>query len=201
MQFRIAMLIGLSLPFSLAESAPRPKEGDKPLLYLPTTVGDQRVLQVDSKGGQVIEWVKRVEKKGEMTVVYFGREQDGPALYAYGASPDGVFRISNGSFIYDPPYRLLKLPAKEGEKWESVSPAMGGAPKYVFKFTSGTEEEVEIPAGKFKAIRVEAEEETNGLVTRTTYWFAVGLGAIKIRTRYKDVERVQVMKSFTPGKK
>ena len=73
MQFRIAMLIGLSLPFSLAESAPRPKEGDKPLLYLPTTVGDQRVLQVDSKGGQVIEWVKRVEKKGEMTVVYFGR--------------------------------------------------------------------------------------------------------------------------------
>jgi len=201
MQFGIAMLIGLSLPFSLAESAPRPKEGDKPLLYLPTTVGDQRVLQVDSKGGEVIEWVKRVEKKGEMTVVYFGREQDGPALYAYGASPDGVFRISNGSFIYDPPYRLLKLPAKEGEKWESVSPAMGGAPKYVFKFTSGTEEEVEIPAGKFKAIRVEAEEETNGLVTRTTYWFAVGLGAIKIRTRYKDVERVQVMKSFTPGKK
>jgi hypothetical protein len=201
MQFRIAMLIGLSLPFSLAESAPRPKEGDKPLLYLPTTVGDQRVLQVDSKGGEVIEWVKRVEKKGEMTVVYFGREQDGPALYAYGASPDGVFRISNGSFIYDPPYRLLKLPAKEGEKWESVSPAMGGAPKYVFKFTSGTEEEVEIPAGKFKAIRVEAEEETNGLVTRTTYWFAVGLGAIKIRTRYKDVERVQVMKSFTPAKK
>jgi len=201
MQFRIAILIGLSLPFSLAESAPRPKEGDKPLLYLPTTVGDQRVLQVDSKGGEVIEWVKRVEKKGEMTVVYFGREQDGPALYAYGASPDGVFRISNGSFIYDPPYRLLKLPAKEGEKWESVSPAMGGAPKYVFKFTSGTEEEVEIPAGKFKAIRVEAEEETNGLVTRTTYWFAVGLGAIKIRTRYKDVERVQVMKSFTPGKK
>jgi len=201
MQFRIAMLIGLSLPFSLAESAPRPKEGDKPLLYLPTTVGDQRVLLVDSKGGEVIEWVKRVEKKGEMTVVYFGREQDGPALYAYGASPDGVFRISNGSFIYDPPYRLLKLPAKEGEKWESVSPAMGGAPKYVFKFTSGTEEEVEIPAGKFKAIRVEAEEETNGLVTRTTYWFAVGLGAIKIRTRYKDVERVQVMKSFTPAKK
>ena len=201
MQFRIATLIGLSLPFSLAESAPRPKEGDKPLLYLPTTVGDQRVLQVDSKGGEVIEWVKRVEKKGEMTVVYFGREEDGPALYAYGASPDGVFRISNGSFIYDPPYRLLKLPAKEGEKWESVSPAMGGAPKYVFKFTSGTEEEVEIPAGKFKAIRVEAEEETNGLVTRTTYWFAVGLGAIKIRTRYKDVERVQVMKSFTPGKK
>jgi hypothetical protein len=203
MQCRVSLLIGLVLPVSFAESAPRPKDADKPLLYLPTTVGDQRVLEVGSKGksGEAIEWVKRVEKKGDMVVVYFGREEDGPALYAYGASPDGVFRISNGSFVYDPPYRLLKLPAKEGEKWESVSPAMGGAPKYVFKFTSGTEEEVEVPAGKFKAIRVEADEETNGLVTRTTYWFAVGLGAIKIRTQYKDVERVQVLKAFTPGKK
>lgn len=203
MPLRVALLIGLVLAVSKAESAPRPKDADKLLLYLPTAVGDKRVLGVGSKGknADVTEWVRRVEKKGDMVVVHFGREEDGPALYAYGASPEGVFRISNGSFVYDPPYRLLKLPVKDGEKWESVSPAMGSAPKYVFKFTSGTEEEVEVPAGKFKAIRVEAEEETNGLVTRTTYWFAIGLGAIKIRTQYKDVERVQALKSFTSGKR
>ena len=85
---------------------------------------------------------------------------------------------------------------------EVESPATPGNPSSKFKYTTGKEEEVEVPAGKFKAIRVEMENVINGAVFRTTYWHAPGAGMVKIVSHdHKRGDRVQVLKSFTPGKK
>jgi hypothetical protein len=194
-----ALLLNLG---ALAFAAPAPKDAAKEPLYLPTTVGDKRVLETSTGGktGEVVEWVTAVEKKGGMTIVSFSREKGGPTLYRYGASNDGVFRVSAGEKVYDPPHRLLKLPSKEGETWEETTSLEGAANPQV-KYTTGKEEDIEVPAGKFRAIRVEAESDINGAIIRTTYWHVVGLGAVKILTSYKDGDRVQVLKSFTPGKK
>jgi DUF3108-like len=201
---RIMLCLAVSLCPGLAESAPRPKEVDKPALYLSATVGDKRVLELSVNGkasGEVAEWVTAVETKGGMTVVSFSREAGGPPLYQYGASADGMFRVSSAGVTYDPPYRLLKLPPKEGESWEAESPSTPGQPVWKFKYTTGKEEEVEVPAGKFKAVRVEMENEINGTVLRTTYWHAPRVGMVKIVTHDKRGDRVQVLKSFTPGKR
>jgi hypothetical protein len=186
-----------------AASAPKPKTDDKAGLYLPTTVGDMRLLESSQNGrtSEISEWVTAVETKGGMTVVSFSRQAGGPTLYQYGASADGMFRVSSAGVVYDPPYRLLKLPPKEGETWEAESPATPGQPARKFKYTTGKEEEVEVPAGKFKAVRVEMENEINGAVLRTTYWHAPGAGMVKIVTHENRGDRVQVLKSFTPGKR
>jgi hypothetical protein len=193
-------LVLLPLP---AESAPKPKADDKAVMYLPTTVGDKRVLESSQNGktSEISEWVTAVETKGGMTIVSFSRAAGGPSLYQYGASADGMFRVSSAGVVYDPPYRLLKLPPKEGETWEAESPATPGQPARKFKYTTGKEEEVEVPAGKFKAVRVEMENEINGAVLRTTYWHAPGAGMIKIVTHETRGDRVQVLKLFTPGKR
>jgi hypothetical protein len=64
----------------------------------------------------------------------------------------------------------------------------------------GREEEVEVPAGKFKALRVEAEQELGANVFKSTLWYAPGVGLVKSVTNTNGTERVQVLKSFTPGK-
>jgi hypothetical protein len=188
----------------VAGSAPKPKDDEKAALYLPTTVGEKRVLETTRNGAtsEVTEWVTAVGTKGGMTVVSFAREEGGPTMYQYGASADGVFRVSSGKLVYDPPHRLLKLPAKEGETWEVEARATAANPSRKVKYTTGKEEEVEVPAGKFKAVRVEIEDTINGAVLRATYWYASGAGMVKIVAHDdRRGDRVQVLKSVTPGKK
>jgi hypothetical protein len=195
--------IALLLMFGTLTFAAPLKDAPKESLYLPTTVGDKRVFETSSRGktGEVSEWVTAVEKKDGLTVVSFSGEEGGPTLYQYGASKDGAFRVSAGNNVYTPPYRLLKLPMKEGETWEELAPALAGTANPKMKYTTGKEEEVEVPAGKFRAIRVESESVINGAVIRTTQWHVVGLGIVKVLTKDNGGERLQVLKSFTPGKK
>jgi hypothetical protein len=196
------LALALTVFVPVVGAAPKPKGDDKPVPYLPTTVGDTRVLEStwNGKSTETTEWVTAIETKGGMTVVSFTRKEGGPTMYQYGASADGMFRVSSGELVYDPPYRLLKLPPKEGETWEVESPATPGNPSQKFKYTTGKEEEVEVPAGKFKSVRVEMENVINGVVLRTTYWHAPGAGMVKIVSHDdKRGDRVQVLKSVTPG--
>lgn len=180
---------------TIAGAAPR-KEAPKERLYLPTTVGDKFVYDVSigDQKTEVVELVTEVVKKDGMTIVTFSR--DGPKEFSYrlACSTDGIFRVSSGSTVYDKPYRLLQLPLREGESWE---------PEDSVKFTTGREEDIEVPAGKFRAIRVECEYMgQNGRVNGTTFWFSPGMAVIKTVTKASVATgRVQVLKSFTPGRK
>jgi hypothetical protein len=118
-------------------------------------------------------------------------------------SAKGVFRLGGAKGELGEPVPLLKLPAKEGETWTVERPGSfakgpGGSNKATY--TVGKEEEVEVPAGKFKAIRVEMALELRGGTLKSSTWYAAGVGIIKVVTPSGDKERTQVLKSFTPGK-
>ena len=68
-----------------------------------------------------------------------------------------------------------------------------------YKHTTGKVEEVEVPAGKFKAVRVEVEVEDGEAVLRKTYWHACQVGIVKIVVHDKKADWVQVLKSFSPA--
>ncbi len=201
---RVTLALGMAVFVPVVGAAPKPKGDDKPVLYLPTAVGESRVL-VSTRNGkatETTEWVTAVETKGGMTVVSFAREEGGPTMYRYGASADGMFRVSSGKSVDDPPHRLLKLPPKEGETWEAESPTVPGGAAPALKYTTGKEEEVEVPAGKFKAVRVEVEIQTDVGVDRATYWHAPGAGTVKMVSHDGNRgDRVQVLKSVTPAAK
>ena len=62
-------------------------------------------------------------------------------------------------------------------------------------------EKVEVPAGKFKSIRVEQETEANGKTVRYEEWYAPEVGLVKkVFHHLGAAKQVQVLKSFTPGK-
>jgi hypothetical protein len=66
-------------------------------------------------------------------------------------------------------------------------------------YTMGKEEEVEVPAGRFKALRVDAEYVRGDERQRHTFWHAPRVGLVKAVLKTDTAEWTQVLMSFTPG--
>jgi hypothetical protein len=191
----------------VATAAPAPKEkGD---LYHPTQVGDKRVYEHKGVGGRARDEssnvITKVERKDDVFIVTTGREVKGKMrdTGTHEVSDKGVTTTATTFGKLKTPRPVIKLPAKEGDKWEYESEGDGPAGAKS-TFTVGKEEEVEVPAGKFKAIRIDAElnyDIGNGPTTiKTSSWYAPKVGLIKMVTNPGTTETVMVLKSFTPGK-
>jgi hypothetical protein len=189
---------------ALAVAAPVPKD-QKGVLYYPTTKDSKWTYSTRSPTGGVSETsevVTDVEKKAD-------GHDEGPVgrvikdrvtvFQKIEVSARGLSRVgAGGGAAMDPPRTLLKVGAKVGDTWDhNPKPGQGQPGKYVFR----GDEEVEVPAGKYKALKVEADIEfTKGQPSRVTYWYAPGVGQVKIVTKDDKGERVQELKAFTPGK-
>src|SRR5262245_15962572 len=88
----------------------------------------------------------------------------------------GVFRHRYIGSEFSPPICLLKFPVKQGESWEAET--RSGEQKMKVTCRVGTEE-VEWPAGKYLTSTVQVDVEAGDMKTRSTYWLAAGVGAVK----------------------
>lgn len=130
---------------------------------------------------------------------------------SYDPTPDGgvVYAVSEGEVMThsggwlgrDPPVSWLKVNAKPGDTWEGKFD--GGVE--LITFTRGEEEEVEVPAGKFKAIRLDTLWVTAKFrqTIRTSHWVAPEVGMVKGVSNSGGGPKDNIvceLKSFTPGK-
>jgi hypothetical protein len=192
-----------------------PSSKNEHAAHVPTTLGDKWVVADISIEGLPIERnleVTGVERKDDALVVTITRvtRQDARTERrdVIKVSEAGEFLIDEGKTHYDEPIRLMMFPLKEGDTWEWEKP---GLQKWRFKVLQ--EEEVEVPAGKFKALRIEGEgtiQEPNIKAVRSgkwTEWIAPGYPTIKSIIRIGDGseicdgEQIEVLKSFTPANK
>ena len=194
---------------SAAFAAAAPASKDKGDLYHPIKEGDKRVYEEKGVTGRVRESsnvVTKVEKKDDVFIVTTGREIKGKMrdTGTLEVSDKGVTTTATTFAKLKTPRPVIKLPAKEGDKWEYDSDGGDGPAGAKATFTVGKEEEIEVPAGKFKAIRIDAElkyDIGNGPTTiKTSRWYAPKVGLIKMVTNPGATESVMVLKSFTPGK-
>jgi hypothetical protein len=183
-----------------ALAAPAPK-GKPAAYYHPTKEGDTQVYESRS-GDSVSEYttvVKKVEAADGRLKVTIEREMAaGKGLpTTLEVSAAGVYRPAAGKDGGDP-VPVLKLPAKVGDSW---SPPLSGKSNVVMTYTvAAVDEEVEVPAGKFKTIRVQAAANLGGKEAKMTYWYAPGVGLVKSSTDTGGPERIVVLKAFKPGK-
>ncbi|WP_439625636.1 TapB family protein [Gemmata sp.] len=102
------------------------------------------------------------------------------------------------------PYCLLKVPCKKGDTWENDCSNDLSIQQWV-RTVIGTEE-VEVPAGKFTAIRVRSVLVSKprqqgglcmpGLDISSEEWYAPGVGVVKVDR--SGLAPNWVLKSFTP---
>lgn len=218
----VAVLAVPALLLSSAPAAPLPKGGPGPGPYYPTTAGAKWVMRHTRtpRGGPPAvadrsAGVAGVAVKDGVTTVTTGREattdtKDGPkTVTAAGptvvVSADGVFDAGSRTQPYVPPLPLLKGRPEAGVTWTwSGRFGRAGVEKSQTRTAVGGEE-VEVPAGKVGAVRVDVAETVpdpgrpgmSATVT-TTEWYARGVGLVK-RANAKNKDEGQLV-SFTPGK-
>jgi DUF3108-like len=208
MSRRLSILSGCLLALPLANAGPPPKALEKAAYLLADTVGDTLVIEETrpTADGETTRLITRtvvaVKRSDTSLVVAVREEKEGaiPKVELYQQSDTGLFLTFRDLEVIDPPCCVARLPLRTGDTWEVNNPDVFPTP---IRFRVGKEEEVEVPAGKFKAVRIEKDIILRDLKRiRVTEWTAPGVGAVKTRARLGDgTEVVQVLKSFTPGKK
>src|SRR4051812_33796132 len=192
----IGLGLGLLLTVAGGRAAPRSKVAVPEPQYFPAQVGAEWVY--DEGGEGAADWTWRVtsvhRKDGEAVVTVSMLSPNGYPVplekLAVSAKGVSVLEARNGAEMVrrDPPTCRLRLPMKAGDKWEWRTG--GGEPP-----PCGVvgEEEVGVPAGKFRAVRIDHAPPDG----RWSEWWAEGVGVVKATL---PGGKVRVLKSFTRGK-
>jgi hypothetical protein len=114
-------------------------------------------------------------------------------------SASGVYKVAFAGKVFAAPEAMLKLPAKPGDTWTVDYETPPHRDVVTATYTVGKVEDVEVPAGKFKAIRVESNT-TERLPGSSTSWYAPGVGLVKWVSPFRGVEQTLVLRAYTRGK-
>ncbi len=145
--------------------------------HLPLEVGQGWVLK--DKKGEVTIRVAAAEKFADRDCFRVDWETDGKAYQSefWAKSPEGILavgrRFAGRDLAFSKPYLLLRDPLKAGDSW-TASIVMGAA-KQDLQMTVGPEEEVAVPAGKYRAMRVVFK----GDAVEYRRWYARGVGLVR----------------------
>jgi hypothetical protein len=177
--------IALLMAASLAAAKPVQKDGKKDSAaeqgnYYPLQVGNKWDYKVEAAGSsaQAVSRIVKVENIDGVSLARLEATVNGNVVANEHLRSDdkGVFRYRNNGQPIDPPICLLRYPAKSGDKWDgdiTVGKEKG-------KYSCETREEnVEVPAGKFKAMKVTVTLEAKMQKVTTSYWFVKDVGFVK----------------------
>ena len=175
--FRVLFLL---MTFAHAQE---PKNGSKVVAtanYYPLEVGNEWQYRVaaNDRNSVLVTRISKIEEIGKEKLARL----ESPVLNMsehLTQTEKGVFRHRYNGADVSPPFRLLPYPATVGAKWEGefTVEKENGARKYFGEIQS--EETIDVPAGKFKAICLLIKLEENGKRIETTYWFAKDVGLVK----------------------
>lgn len=189
--------------------------------YFATTVGDHLVFEITAGAtrSECVTEVTGASAKAGVVIVETRWTVAGQAdtTTTHEVSDRGVAKVAeDGQFLRSGQW-VLRLPCKKGDTWTVPvtlprgNPAPGRPPEFVTLDTTAAvrgEEDVEVPAGKFRALRVERAYPVGGRTQRITYWVAPGLGTVRQTVESGEASALllktdmeMALKSFTPGKK
>lgn len=114
----------------------------------------------------------------------------------------GNFQLTEAKI--DPPQVFMEFPLTEGKSW-TRSADMGGVTLSAVFLVRG-EEEVETPAGKFTALKIESHGGNSGTAGNTGgseftsfQWYARGVGMVKEIVQVEKGTSTTVLKEYKPG--
>jgi hypothetical protein len=201
---RLIPFLGLLTLSGPVASAPGPKGKPVPL-YFGTRVGDTWVYEIRTPAAKVdmIEAVSAADEKDGVVVVAVTRTYQGETAVSQqlAVSEQGLQLLAVGGSNLSHAQWVVKVPVKAGDTWTVDLDAPPGRQPLKLTYTVRGEEEVEVPAGKFKAVRVDTTLNDPVVPMPISRWYAPGIGLVKSVSKIGKDDRVQILKSFTTGKK
>jgi hypothetical protein len=93
---------------------------------------------------------------------------------------NGVYRVRMNAMEVNPPICLIKYPIKEGQSWGGETSAAGQ--KVKVDCSEGKPEDVQVPAGKYRAIPCTITVTQGPVKFKNVFWFAEDVGIVKQRS-------------------
>lgn len=189
----IVVTLGLLLVFGSASLA---SAQEKPVgsPYYPSRVGSKWVYE--SPSGKTVTRVTAHEKIGgaDCARVEAAGPRDRRTVEYVRAADDGLYRHAADGQMINPPVRFLKLPPTPGDTWTVDSKTLGVELKGTYEID---EEEIEVPAGRFKAIVVRSDDfSVSEQKVPHTYWFAEGVGMVRQVVEFGGTRLTLELESF-----
>lgn len=167
----------------------------------PLRVGERRVYNVKGTEKAVVLEVAAEEKVGDAPAFKVVGKVDGKevAVEHMRVTKDGVYRVRFAGADADPPLRLVKLPAKDGDTWDGTHEIAG---KKVTVKSRLFVQDVKVPAGEFKgAVAVETKGEDDGNVFVSTVYLAPKIGMVKQVMNVGGEETTLLLEKVEPAGK
>ncbi len=169
--------------------------------YFPLKAGAKWHYRVLANGneGKMITQVPKIEKIDDKPLARLEAVVNDQivATEHLSTTNKGIFRYRANGAEAVPPVPVLKYPVKPGDTWK-VETTVNNQ-KITISSKVG-QEEVTVPAGKFKAVTVESDVETVGQSFKSTFWFVEGKGWVKQTLDLPGGKVVMELEKFEPGK-
>lgn len=101
-----------------------------------------------------------------------------------------------GKVALDPPRPMLRFPLAPGASWTWNGTARANTEVYERSQVRGTEK-VEVPAGRFDAVKIETEIRQGGAAATKTSWFAPNVGLVRQATESAGVTSVTELLDYS----
>ena len=186
--FAALLLMSLALLAVMAQKSQEP-----PPDYFPLRVGDwwkYRSTTADGKQSEFTLKVLSADKQGDGTNLYLVETLTTfQPINDWYSKPGGQVLMHRIAYPknealkadYQPVKLYLKNPLSVGSAWEWKGKGMMGVEIEESSRVTGAEA-VEVPAGKFQAMKVETKVIQGGTPVTKTYWFANWVGLVKSMT-------------------
>lgn len=183
---KLAFTLMLTLLAAIAGIAQKPK--DPPPDYFPLRVGDfwkYRATTADGKQSEFTMKVLSTEKEGESSL-YLLEIMSTQPVHVWYSKPAGwvlehrhAYPQSNQKGEFQPVKQYLKNPLKAGDSWQwkGKQPMLTTENEEANQVTGP--ELIEVPAGKFQAMKVVTKLNQGGMPVTKTYWYANWVGLVK----------------------
>lgn len=173
--------------------------------YYPLKAGNKWTYQIESdaaaKGSKLINQIAKMEKIDGVPLFRLETTVKGKvgATEHLSINDKGIFRNRYNGIEVTPPICMIKFPIKKGSTWKVESKVGEEKLNVACKLD---EEEIEVPAGKFKTVKVimDAEVVGAGILVSTTYWFAQGVGMVKQHVNINSMQFSILLDKFEEGK-
>lgn len=169
--------------------------------YLPLQKGNKwhYRVQVAGKSFDVTTQVSEIEKVKGQSLAKVDAVSQGKVVMSEHLRQDakGVFRHRVNGIAVSQPVCVLKYPIMKGDSWKSKTKVANQEIELRCRVGKA---EVTVPAGKYKAVTVEAEGKANGQPISTTYWFAPNVGIVKQTIEIGGTSTTMELVKFEQGK-
>jgi hypothetical protein len=192
---KIREVLALAFAFALLTTSVAAQKAKAPALdYFPLRVGDSWKYRSTVSAAEATIKVVSAEKQPDGTMRYLLEKSAGAKIQDWYSKTNGWVLMHRESYPeheglevkYEPARQYLKNPLVAGATWNWSGKSTTQNEVQESNRVIGLEM-VEVPAGKFRAMKIVSQVSEGPSVMTKTYWYAPGIGLVKYTTESGQV--------------